>query len=147
MENNNKLLIVKIIILVLVISALVISLFFLLSKDKIETYTVEDENIKASMLQLKDIAESFKESKGYYSEGVVSNSFCELNENFFIGSGNGHILCSNLVNQIPGELMIKINGTSKYCISKGISEERKWCIDNEGYFDLSSGCGADYRCK
>ncbi|MDD4074038.1 MAG: hypothetical protein PHU17_00685 [Candidatus Pacebacteria bacterium] len=146
MENNNKLLIVKIIILVLVISALVISLFFLLSKDKIETYTVEDENIKVSMLQLKEIAENFKESKGYYSEGVVSNSFCELNENFFMGVGNGHILCSNIVNQIPGNLMIKINADN-YCISKGISEERKWCMDNNGYLNLSSGCGEDYRCK
>ena len=147
MENNNKLLIVKIIILVLVVSTLIISLFFLLSRDKIETYTVEDENIKASMLQLKGIAESFKQSKGYYSEGVISNSFCELDESFFMGAGNGHILCSNLVNQIPGELMIKINGSANYCISKGISEERKWCMDSDGYFDLSSGCGTDYRCK
>ena len=146
MENNNKLLIVKIIILVLVISALVISLFFLLSKDKIETYTVEDENIKASMLQLKDIAESFKESKGYYSQNEVSNNFCELNDSQFAGVGNGHILCSNIVNQIPGNLMIKINADN-YCISKGISEERKWCMDSNGYFNLSSGCGEDYRCK
>lgn len=151
MENNNKILIVKILILVLVVSGLIMFIFYL-NKQTEQPYTVEDEKIKKNMASLSTIAEGFKETNGSYNYGnkSVSVDYCELNQESFAGTGNGHILCSNIMNHSSGKLVININSVndspSKYCFQKELSGERNWCIDSTGYSGLSSACD-DYKCK
>ena len=152
MEKNNKLLIVKILITVLIISALIV-VFFLFTKEDEIILSPEDIKVRDSMLQWTFVAEKFKEKYGYYNESDrrVNVDFCELNESNFAGVGNGHILCANLMNRVPGEISIKMNDntedTSKYCIAKELSMGKFWCIDYDGYFDIASGCSDEYRCQ
>lgn len=152
MENNNKFLIVKILGIVLIISALIV-VVFLLNKEKEIILSPEDIKVKESMLQWTFVAERFKENYGYYndSDRRVNVDFCELKESNFAGVGNGHILCSNVMNRVPGKISIKMNDntedTSKYCIAKELSMGKFWCIDYDGYFDVASTCGDDYKCK
>lgn len=151
MEKNNKLLIVKILIAVLIISALVVVFFLFTKEEKEVILSSEDVKVKDSMLQLTFVAEKFKEKYGYYSEEKVDVDFCELKDSDFAGVGNGHILCANLMNRIPGRISIKMNdnaeSVSKYCIAKELSMGKFWCIDYSGYFDIASGCSDDYRCQ
>ena len=152
MTNNNKILILKILILVLVVSGLIVFIFYL-NKQTEQPYTAEDEKIKKSMASLSVVAEDFKEANGSYNNGdSVSVDYCQLNKESFVGTGNGHILCSNIMNHSSGKLVININGSnespSKYCFQKELSGDRNWCIDSAGYSGLSSSCDkVDYRCK
>jgi len=151
--DKNKLLIIKIIVASLAVIALVFFIFFFITKEKDVILSPDDVKVRDSMLQIKTIAETFKNDNGFYnnSNQKVDVDFCKLDENNFMGIGNGHILCSNIMNKLNSSIKIKINEkgetNSKYCIIKELSSGSFWCMDYEGYFDVANLCDENYQCK
>jgi len=152
-ETNDNGLIIKMIFLLLIIGGLFFSLFMLTKSEKNISIVPEHDQMRESMLQLRTFAEKFKQENGFYnnSEDEIESDFCSIDKNNFAGTGIGHIICSIMVNNIPGGLVIYMNNNkeevSMYCFQKAIKGGVSLCIDNTGYFGESSGCnGFDYKC-
>lgn len=154
MEKEN----IKKLILVILGSLIVLSLVFWIinnKEDKIKEpdFSAEYQSTQRNMYQLQRHANSFKEENGSYNitNNNISVDFCSLDKNIFTGTGNGHVLCSNIVNISSEGLRIKINNeegdSSKYCIQKKIDAGQNIiCMDYSGYVGISSGCDASYTC-
>lgn len=148
----------KKLILAIVLFLIFLSLVFWIISNKEEkmpepNLSLEHESTQRNMYQLQSHANSFKEENGSYNitNNNISVDFCSLNKNIFTGTGNGHVLCSNIVNISSEGLRIKINNeegdSSKYCIQKKIDAGQNIiCMDYSGYVGISSGCDASYTC-